>query len=232
MSIIARLRQITPDQVKQFSEHPDEAYQLILGDSHEAATETSRELEDWKRRNAVVLLQAIAAGKLENLSPGARAEFDKVHQEFSEIARKSVTQAMAAFQAGKLPKKKKTTGISLEKAWHGIHFLLTGQAEGGEPPLAWAVPGHREIPDRQKLMGQGPARLLTPEEVQQVSAALSKVKQKQLGLRYDVKAMERARLYAVRGEIEFEYFWAYLMVLKAYYAQAAKLRKGMLSYLE
>ena len=25
--------------------------------------------------------------------------------------------------------------LSLEKAWHGLHFLLTGSDWGGEPPL-------------------------------------------------------------------------------------------------
>lgn len=38
---------------------------------------------------------------------------------------------MDNFAKGKT--KDKTKGISLEKAWHGIHFLLTGIAEGGEP---------------------------------------------------------------------------------------------------
>jgi len=31
--------------------------------------------------------------------------------------------------------------LDLDKSWHGLHFLLTGRAYGGEPPLAWAVRG-------------------------------------------------------------------------------------------
>ena len=34
--------------------------------------------------------------------------------------------------------------LSLDKSWHGLHFLLIGHAYGGEPPLAWAVRGNSE----------------------------------------------------------------------------------------
>ena len=28
-------------------------------------------------------------------------------------------------------------GFDVDKAWHGLHYLLTGTSEGGEPPLKW-----------------------------------------------------------------------------------------------
>lgn len=36
------------------------------------------------------------------------------------------------------------SNIDLDKAWHGIDFLLTGHTDGGDPPLAWAIIG-REV---------------------------------------------------------------------------------------
>jgi hypothetical protein len=59
--------------------------------------------------------------------------------------------------------------IDVDKAWHGIHYLLTGQADGGTPPLSWAVLGGTEIGED---MGYGPARLLTSEQVKLISDSL------------------------------------------------------------
>lgn len=218
--------------MKQFLADSQQAYEFILGESAKSSAQTSREMEEWKRKNAAVLLQTIAAGsKLEDLDADARAAFDRVHKEFNEIASRTVEKAMEDFRSGKLQKKKQV-GISLEKSWHGIHFLLTGQAESGAPPLAWAIHGDTELPDLQKVMGYGPARLLTPKQVGQVHAALAKIEQKNLSRRFDAKAMRAAKVYAVTEQMEFSYFWAYLMVLKAYFAQAAKLKKAMLHYFE
>ena len=31
--------------------------------------------------------------------------------------------------------------IDIDKAWHGIHYLLTGTAWGGDPPASWVIFG-------------------------------------------------------------------------------------------
>ena len=231
MSIIAHLRQITAAEVDQFNKQPDLTYKLILGAAKDAAAQTSREMEAWKSRNAIPLLQLFGAGgKLENMSPAAKAEFDKSHQEFTQIAHGTILRAVRSFREGKLPRK--PPGLSLEKAWHGIHYLLTGQDQGGVPPLAWTVLCDKEIPDTEKLMGYGPARLLTPEQVKRVADALLQIKHKELRARFDAPKMHRANIYGARADDSFDYFGAYISSLKAYYKQAAKLRKGMLGYLD
>src|ERR1700761_9537434 len=72
--------------------------------------------------------------------------------------------------------------IDLDKAWHGIHWLLTGDSWGGEAPLALAIVGGEDIgPD----LGYGPARVVTPEQAQAVAAALSDLTDEELARRYD-----------------------------------------------
>lgn len=61
--------------------------------------------------------------------------------------------------------------VWLGKGWHFLHYALCGEAWGGEPPLAWAVLGPAGIGGD---LGSGPARLLTPRQVERVSAALPK----------------------------------------------------------
>ena len=63
--------------------------------------------------------------------------------------------------------------LDVDKAWHGIHFLLTNSAEGGSFPLAFLIVGGRNIGDED--MGYGPARGFAAREVAQIAAALSKV---------------------------------------------------------
>ncbi len=68
MSIIAHLKQVSPEQLKHFDTDPSAVYSLILGDSLSSVRNTSQELQNWKTKNAMILLKVIKAGELENLS--------------------------------------------------------------------------------------------------------------------------------------------------------------------
>jgi hypothetical protein len=59
--------------------------------------------------------------------------------------------------------------IDLDKAWHGIHYLLTGLAEGGPEPQSLAVFGGEEFGPE---VGYGPARFLTADQVRHVAETL------------------------------------------------------------
>ena len=82
--------------------------------------------------------------------------------------------------------------LELDKAWHVIHFLLTGDEWGGSAPLKDAIVGGTEIgPD----LGTGPARFLTAEEVRAVSAALGRTSESDLRSRFDPAALDAAQIY-------------------------------------
>src|SRR4051812_2160785 len=61
--------------------------------------------------------------------------------------------------------------LDIDKSWHAIQFLLTGDPWDGKPPLQNAVMGGVELGDED--VGYGPARGLSPPDVQAVSRALS-----------------------------------------------------------
>src|SRR5579863_7993210 len=82
--------------------------------------------------------------------------------------------------------------LDIDKAWHGIHFLLTGEAWGGEPPAALAILGGTEIGED---IGYGPARYLSVEEVRTVAATLAATPRNVIAERYQPEAMERAGVY-------------------------------------
>jgi len=123
--------------------------------------------------------------------------------------------------------------FEVDKAWHGIHYLLTGRAEGGPEPLSLTVFGGEEFGPE---VGYGAARFLTPAQVAEVSNALELLNSGVLRPRFDPQDMEGKDIYPepiwVReGEEAFEYLMENFEPLKVLYRDAAIRGDGMLQWL-
>ena len=123
--------------------------------------------------------------------------------------------------------------LDLDKAWHGIHFLLTGEVWGGEGPRAMAVLGGAAIGDD---VGYGPARYLTVEEVRSVAAALRETTKDILHERYIPGDLEQAEVYPSgiweeEGEEAFEWLVPWYVQLVAFYERIAKNGNAALLYI-
>jgi hypothetical protein len=82
----------------------------------------------------------------------------------------------------------------IDKAWHGIHFLLTGSAdESARPPLNFLMTGGTEVGEED--VGYGPPRVYTAAETRDIAKALATVSDDELRRRYDPDAMMRAEIY-------------------------------------
>jgi len=125
----------------------------------------------------------------------------------------------------------KPTGLlDIDKTWHVIHFLLTGEAWGGELPLANAVLGGTELPETDA--GYGPFRYLAPHEVQATSKALAEISPSDLWARFDAQAAEAAEIYGWEGdETQCEYISENYRALQKYFSQAADAGEATLLYL-
>lgn len=122
-------------------------------------------------------------------------------------------------------------GMDVDKAWHGIHFVLAGKAWEGEHPLGSAVIGGIEIGED---VGYGPARYLTRERVQEVAAALELFTAEEFAERFDAEALENNGIYPEiwdEGEEALEYLQNSFEALRAYYLAAAANGEAMLLYL-
>ena len=84
------------------------------------------------------------------------------------------------------------SAVSLEKAWDGLHFLLTSSAQEAEPLLGFLLQGGEAIGEDR---GYGPARLLRPEVVKQLDPALAAVSEDQLWSRFDPAQMKAQQIY-------------------------------------
>jgi Domain of unknown function (DUF1877) len=86
----------------------------------------------------------------------------------------------------------RSTSLSLEKAWHGLHYLLTGSVGEGEWPLAFLLQGGEEVGEDD---GYGPPRRFSHEEVQELDAALAAISDDELWSRFDPEQMSDEGVY-------------------------------------
>lgn len=112
--------------------------------------------------------------------------------------------------------------LDIDKAWHGLHFLLTGSGEPTNDIRSKAIFGGKEIGDD---VGYGPARLLTANEVKTIARALKSETSEKLRARYDPKRMDALGIYPgiwVRDGTEaLHYLLENYAALVAFYEKSA-----------
>ena len=80
----------------------------------------------------------------------------------------------------------------LDKAWNGVHWLLSGQLGVGANVETKVIYGGTKVGED---LGYGPARFLTAQEVREAGAALDKFSPDSLRQRYDPERMDEAGVY-------------------------------------
>jgi hypothetical protein len=122
--------------------------------------------------------------------------------------------------------------IDVDKAWHGIHYLLAGDTSGGEPPLSNVVLGGTEIGDD---VGYGPARYLTADEVQAAADALKDITPESFRTRYVAAELSTNGIYPEiwddAADDAVGYLTTWYETLRDYYIDAATKGHAMLKYL-
>jgi hypothetical protein len=116
------------------------------------------------------------------------------------------------------------TEVDLDKAWHGISYLLTGSAEPNGTLASKVIWGGEDIGPNQ---GYGPAQLLSPEDVKAIAHLLEQTAPEMLRGRFRQKEMTRAGVYPSviwerDGEEALGYVLDYYKKLVAFYKRAAE----------
>lgn len=127
------------------------------------------------------------------------------------------------------------SSVDLDKSWHAIHYLLTGTADEGTPPLSYLLYGGEDVGDID--LGYGPARVLRPPEVQSFDTALSNISSEEMRRRFNPKAMMAADIYPTiwdRSPAEDDtlgYVLEGYTALKTFIHNASEKGKGVIIYL-
>lgn len=119
----------------------------------------------------------------------------------------------------------------VEKAWHGISYLLNENADGADDPLRMAILGGAPVGED---LGYGPARVLKAGQVKAVAAALEKLTGEQFRNAFNPAAMTEARIYPGNwdeGPEELNYLETYYQRLVLFYRGAAARGDGAVLWL-
>jgi hypothetical protein len=209
VSMIGHLRAITPTELKNLQAKPNTTREFLHGRMIANAGKTN----DALLRIQQMAMEAIAAGKSKH----------------DEQLREQILRELESAGVQLPTDGPNEDGLSLEKSWHSLHYLLTGTAWDTSSVLGKTILGGKEIgPD----IGYGPARYLESSEVAEVAEALKTVSDKDLERRFDLKAMIAAKVYACSGEEELELAKHYFNQVVTYYVEAAAKGDAMLLYLD
>ncbi|WP_214758813.1 YfbM family protein [Exiguobacterium sp. s146] len=119
----------------------------------------------------------------------------------------------------------------IDKAWHGLYFLLTGSTDLDEidrHSLGKVVFGGDVIDEETGIA------YLTPEEVADLSTRLQFIELDALEARYDVTTMNEQELYPFErewGREEKQYLLDQFDELKRVFAQAAREREALVTWI-
>lgn len=229
MGIVADYRQLSDFEYASFRRSPLKAYQSIFG-RETNVWKKLQEFSNWtsayhKEARAIQevyaktgLYERLRAVKFDptRLSKQDHLLFEEQKHKLDAIHNRHARPSWHQF--------------TLDKVWQAIHFLLTGQIDGGNPPLVWVVLGGLELADKKNYTNGSPVRILSPDQVREVAGALSAISGEQLLSRATIAEMASKNIYAISENAvpEREYLRTQYEELKQFYVDAAQKGNGML----
>jgi hypothetical protein len=125
----------------------------------------------------------------------------------------------------------KGASISIEKAWHGVHYLLCGKAEPGSDLISQAVMGGTDIGED---LGYGPARYFEAAEVAAIAHELTQPNlEAQMTARWDPDQMTALGIYpAVFTSDDEQWLMDAFRELRKFYVDAAAGNLAVVTCLE
>lgn len=113
--------------------------------------------------------------------------------------------------------------LSLDKEWHGVHYILCGEAEPGASLLSQAVMGGIEIGDDDEgFSGYGPARFFDPQKVSAIAKAMSEpAVEAEVAARFDAAKMSKLKIYPGWRQSDAENLMDAFRQLRDFYVDAA-----------
>lgn len=113
--------------------------------------------------------------------------------------------------------------LSLDKSWHGVHYVLCGDPEAGTSLLGQAVLGGTALgDDAEGFSGYGPARYFTPAKVAELADALSRPElESEAAGRFDPKRMSELGIYPGWQSSDAQWVLDGFRSLRDFYSDAA-----------
>lgn len=193
--------QVDAVELARFQRDPSLVEALFQGENvmPDAFLKLSKTMEDRVRTAAP---QMLAEG-LARLDPSLRALIaERLGKKPDEALQgddllKLMQERRSRLSAPQRDVRKARPTLSLDKAWHGVHYLLCGEVEPGATLLSQAVLGGTALGDDDEgFSGYGPARYFTPSQVAELAEALNGPDlEAESAARFDPKRMSDLGIY-------------------------------------
>jgi len=122
--------------------------------------------------------------------------------------------------------------LELGKAWHGLHYLLTGTAWDANTVAGQAILGGQQFGED---LGYGPGAYHMPDQVSEIAKELSKVSQASLIARYVPAEMDSVGVYPNKwvrdGDEGRDWLIQSFRHLVTFYASASERGNAVIHYL-
>jgi Domain of unknown function (DUF1877) len=239
MSMNAIFVQVEDAEIARFEADPD-SVEALFADQTMAAAGLLNMTAAMQERVRAIGPQTIAA-TLSHLPAPLRQQIE------ASLGR--TTAAMASGEGGddilKLMEKqlarragpggRKREVLSLEKAWHGVHYLLAGASEPGAELRSQAVLGGVELgDDPEGFSGYGPARYFRAAQVRELSEELRRPEvEAEAAARFDPAKMSELRIYPGwrAGDQDKQWLMEALRRLRDFYSSAAAQGRAIITSL-
>ena len=212
MSMMGRFVQVSPARLKQLIDDPSEVEELFSDQAAQAMPKLMGALSAKLQGRAPQMLAASMA----NMPPELR---DRLAQSLKNIGIDPAALALgeggddlAKLMAERMQKlglrlpgqpppsgggspqaSGKSASLSIDKAWHGVHYLLCGKIKPGSDLASQAVMGGTEVGDD---LGYGPARYFDAAEVANLATELSRpTLEAEMTARWDPAQMATLGIY-------------------------------------
>jgi hypothetical protein len=122
--------------------------------------------------------------------------------------------------------------VVLDKAWHAIHFALTGSRLGGDEPLNFLV--SEGTPVGEVDVGYGPARVLYSEQVRSIATALAPIPPEHVAQRIDLRQLDEEVIYPgnwQRDGLNVDYVTSTYRDMRELIARLAEQGLGLVLYI-
>jgi len=205
MSMIARFVQVTPALLQKLLGDPESVEELFNDEGPGAAPAAA--MENMQKLFAS-RAPALLAGTLERMDPAHREALTKRLEALGLDAEAlqsgkggdvlaGIMTRLGQRQppaAGGSAQQGKGAVISLDKGWHGVHYLLCGETEPGSTVASQAVMGGTDI--GEDFSGYGAARYFSAAQVAATARELGRASlETEMKARFDPPRMTSSGIY-------------------------------------
>jgi hypothetical protein len=221
MSMLGNYRAISVKLAGRILDEPSLVEHVLATDRDPAIQEEMAELPEHLRKHMLEMVKT---------TPSLAHAQAQIEASIARLERR-VSSGIDGLKAAGFSLEDLLEPLEIEKAWHGLHYVLAGTRWEPTAPPGNAVLGGTAVGED---VGYGPARLMNAPEVDATAKALAALTTSEIRARFDGPAKAREQIYPRGWSARSDAKWlvdAFVSV-RDYFDEAAKAGFAMLLWID